>query len=106
MRERERERGTYRSQELWWLAATAAFCGCRNVEALGAFAEHADATNDIFHVAAQVLAGTLLMAQEQLDTAHQRGGLCFPQQEQQGASMLKIFTESRACSGTFSLVAA
>ena len=42
-------------------------------EALAAFADHADATNDIFHVAAQLLAATLLRAQEQLSSVDQPG---------------------------------
>ena len=35
--------------------------------ALAAFREHADATNDIFHLAAKVVAGTLLDAESVLE---------------------------------------
>ncbi len=37
------------------------------VAALAAFREHADATNDIFHLAAKVVAGTLLDAESVLE---------------------------------------
>ena len=43
--------------------------GAADAEAMRGFRAHADATNDIFHVAAQVVAGTLLRARRALRDA-------------------------------------
>ena len=52
-----------------------AIWGCRQSLALQEFTEHADATNDIFHVAAQVVASTLLRAAQALgSTTHPGAG--------------------------------
>ena len=49
------------------------------VAALAAFREHADATNDIFHLAAKVVAGALLDAESVLEQ-YPAQGECFPAQ--------------------------
>ena len=42
-------------------------------EAVRAFNDHADGTNDIFHLAAQLIAGVLLRADRILQSAHASG---------------------------------
>lgn len=46
--------------------------------ALAAFREHADATNDIFHLAAKVVAGTLLDAESVLEQYPAQGESIWP----------------------------